>query len=228
MRGPLYPGPTMNRGVKVEMFETVDPETVKRKLRFDYMKARNDANFKSLEMFTTLLDHFEKPQISLHDMIQEATQIIHKQFRLRWVMIGLKSRTDGKYRYQVHTGMRDEAWKRQSSKAYKYEDFDMTEGYIAGEISELTRVYLEEDNPLPKEDEIVVNRPALLKLRRKNAEDTLEADFIDTLIVGSNNQLLGWIEYPGTLTGKFPDPVTIRYIEVIASIIAAAIHSGAR
>jgi hypothetical protein len=210
------------------MFQAVDPDTVKRKLRFDYMKARSEANFKSLDMFTTLLAHFEKPQMSLHDIIQEATQIIQKQFRLRWVMIGLKSTADGKYRYEVHSGMRDEAWKRQSSKMYKYEDFDMTDNYVAGEISKITRVYLEEDNPLPKEDEIVVNRPALLKMRRKLAEDTLEADFMDTLIVGPNNDLLGWIEYPGTLTGKFPDPLMIRYIEVAASIIAAAVHSGAR
>jgi hypothetical protein len=210
------------------MFQEVDPETVKRKLRFDYMKARNEASFKPLDLFTTLLAHFEKPQISLHDLIQEATQIIQKQFRLRWVMIGLKSRADGKYRYQVHTGMRDEAWKRQSSKVYKYEDFNMAGGYIAGEISKLSRVYLEEDNPLPKEDEIVVNRPALLKLRRRLAEDTLEADFLNTLIIGPDNDLLGWIEYPGTVTGKFPDSLTIRYIEVVASIIAAAIHSGAR
>jgi hypothetical protein len=210
------------------MFQAVDPETVKRKLRFDYMKAKNEASFKSLEVFTTLLEHFEKPQISLHDMIQEATQIIQKQFRLRWVMIGLKSRVDGKYRYEVHTGMRDDAWKRQSTKVYKYDDFNMTNNYIAGEISPLTRVYLEEDNPLPKEDEIVVNRPALLKQRRRLAEDTLEADFIDTLIVGPNKDLLGWIEYPGTLTNKFPDPLMIRYIEVVSSIIAAAIHSGAR
>jgi hypothetical protein len=218
----------IERGWWLELFQEVDPDTVKRKLRFDYMKARNEASFKSLDMFTTLLAHFEKPQISIRDMIQEATQIIQKQFRLRWVMIGLKSSADGKYRYEVHTGMRDEAWKRQSSKYYKYEDFNMTQGYIAGEISKLSRVYLEEDNPLPKEDEIVTNRPALLRMRRKLAEDTLEADFIDTLIVGPNNDLLGWIEYPGTLTGKFPDPLMIRYIEVIASIIAAAIHSGAR
>ena len=197
-------------------------------MRFDYMKARNEASFKSLDIFTTLLAHFEKTQMSLGDIIQEATQIIQKQFRLRWVMIGLKSKADGMYRYEVHSGMRDEAWKRQSTKVYKYDDFNMANNYVAGEISKLTRVYLEEDNPLPKEDEIVVNRPALLKLRRRLAEDTLEADFLDTLIVGTNNDLLGWIEYPGTITGKFPDPLMIRYIEVAASIIAAAIHSGAR
>ncbi len=81
------------------MSQTVNPEDVKRKLRFDYMKARNETNFKSLDVFTSLLAHFEKPRISLREMAQEATQGIHKQYRLRWVSIGLKSGTDGKYRY---------------------------------------------------------------------------------------------------------------------------------
>ena len=210
------------------MFQAVGPEEAKRKLRFDYMKARNDPTFKSLDVFTTLLAHFEKPQISIHDMIQEATLIIQKQYRLRWVMIGLRSKADGKYRYEVHTGMRDDAWKRQSSKVYKYEDFNMTDNYVAGEISKLTRVYLEEENPLPKEDEVVANRPVLLGSKRKLPEDTLEADFVDTLIMGPNDDLLGWIEYSGTFSGKFPDPLTIRHVEVAASIIAAAIQTGAR
>ena len=65
------------------MSQTVNPEDVKRKLRFDYMKARNEVNFKSLDMFTSLLAHFDKPRISLRDMIQEATQVIHKQCHLR-------------------------------------------------------------------------------------------------------------------------------------------------
>ncbi len=210
------------------MFQAVDPESVKRKMRFDYMKARSEANFKSLDLFPSLLAHLEKPHISLLEMVQSATQLIHKQFRLRWVMIGLKSETDGKYRYMVHTGMRDEAWKEQRSAVYKREDFSMTDYHIGGQISDLTRVYLEEENPISKQDEVVVNRPALLKLKRGLVEDTLEADFIDTLIVGPNKDLLGWIEYPGTLTGKFPDPITIKYIEVVACIIAAAIHSGAK
>ncbi len=210
------------------MPQGVDPSAVMRKLRFDYMRAKNDPNFKSCDMFTSLLAHLEKPRISLHDMVQEATQLIQKQFHLRWVVIGLRSGSDGKYRYEVQTGLRDEAWVGQRTAVYSYADFDMTSKHIGAEISNITRVYLEEDNPLVKEDEILANRPALLKLRRRSAEDVLEADFIDTMILGPNKDLLGWIEYAGTLTGKFPDSMAIKHIEVVASIIAAAICSGAR
>jgi hypothetical protein len=51
----------------------------------------------------------------------------------------------------------------------------------------------------------------------------LEADYIDTWIQGVNGRLLGWIEISGTRTGKLPDILTIKLIEVIASIIGVAL-----
>jgi hypothetical protein len=64
--------------------------------------------------------------------------------------------------------------------------------------------------------------------KRRTEDETLEADFIDTLILGPSDALLGWIEYGGTLTSKFPDPSVIRYIEVISSVLAAAITVNSR
>jgi hypothetical protein len=200
-------------------------ESVKRRLRFDYLKIRNDHASKTLEVYSQLLAHFLRPQMSAIALIQEATALIQKQFRLRWCMIGLREQ-DGFYRYLVMTGMRDDAWAKQRTKHYKLADFDLTAAnYKAGEISRLTRVYLEEENPLGKEDEGVVNRPALLRLKRRSDEDVLEADFIDTLIFGPEDDLLGWIEYSGTVTGKFPDALAIRHIEVISQILGAALAS---
>jgi hypothetical protein len=157
------------------------------------------------------------------NLIQEATLVIQKQFRFRWCMIGLRE-PDGWYRYLVNTGMREDSWARQKAKQYMLSDFDPNAvNYKAGEISKLSRVYLEEDNKLGKDDEGVVNRPALLHLTRKAEDDVLEADFLDTLIMGPGDELLGWIEYSGTVAGKMPDAMTIRHIEVISNILASAI-----
>jgi hypothetical protein len=208
------------------MVQTVSVDAVKRKLKFDYLKAKNDVESRNLDVFSHLLDHFLRPQLSISELMHDTATTIQKQFRLRWVMIGLKDRTDGKYRYMFMSGMRDEAWARQKTKSYKLEDFaPNSNGYKAGEISGLSRAYLEEENPLFDEDITVVNRPALLRSRRKSDDETLEADFIDTLIVGPGNELYGWIEYSGTVTGKFPDSITIRHVEVVSSILAAAIAS---
>jgi hypothetical protein len=206
-----------------KMPDAVDVESVKRKMRFDYIKARNESDSKALEGFSTLLSHFERPQLSIRDMIQDSANFLQRQFKLRWAMVGLKSSSDGLFRYEVQTGMRTEAWARQKAKAYKETDFDPRGSYKAGEISKLSRVYLEEENPLFKEDEGVVNRPVLLRTKRKEIDDTLEADFVDTLILGSHDELLGWLEYSGTLAGKLPEPMVIRHAEVAAAILGAAI-----
>jgi len=208
------------------MAQPVSVDSVKRKLKFDYLKVKNDSESKNLEVFVHLLDHFLRPQLSISELMHDTAVTMQKQFRLRWVMIGLRDKMDGKYRYMFMSGMRDEAWAKQKTKVYKLEDFaPNSNGYKAGEVSGLTRAYLEEENPLLNDDVNVVNRPALLRSRRKSEDETLEADFIDTLIIGPGNELYGWIEYAGTVTGKFPDSLTIRHIEVVASILSAAIAS---
>jgi len=208
------------------MAQPISVDSVKRRLKFDYLKVKNDTESKNLDVFSHLLDHFQRPQLSISELMHDAAVTLQKQFRLRWVMIGLKDRADGKYRYMFMAGMRDEAWAKQKMKSYKLEDFaPNSNGYKAGEISNLTRAYLEEENPLFNDDVNVVNRPALLRAKRKSEDETLEADFIDTLIVGPGSELYGWIEYAGTVTGKFPDSLTIRHIEVVATILSAAIAS---
>jgi hypothetical protein len=159
-------------------------------------------------------------------MIQDAANQIQKQFKLRYCMIGLKSLTDGMYYYEVNSGMRPSSWESQRTRKYKKEDFGLhTNAYNAAEISHITRVYLEEENPLGPTDMTVLNRPVLHGSRRKSDDDALEADFVDTLILGPGDDILGWIEYSGTVTGKFPDSVTIRNVEIAAAILAVALRS---
>jgi len=207
------------------LYPTVDPDTVKRKLKFDYLKAKGEPASRTLDGFAALLQHFQKPHLVIHDMAQDAATYIQKQFRLRWVLIGLRG-NDGMYRYDVMSGMRDEAWARHKAKVWAQADFMPATGrYNYGDISKISRVYLEELNPLYKEDEQAVNRPALLRSKRDSDETSLEADFIDALILGSKDELLGWIEYSGTIAGEFPDSWTMRSVEVISAIIGAAIAS---
>jgi len=219
---------TKARGSGNSMQKRVEPDAVKRRLKFDYMSSRTDPVAKNLEILTALISRLQRPQISIHDLLQEAADLIQRQFKLRFVMIGVKSKDDGLYRYEVMSGMRPEAWAGQKVRVYRLADFVTYDNYKAGEISKITRVYLEEENPLGKNDEVVVNRPALLKSLRQADDSTLEADFVDALIYGPGEELLGWIEYGGTFAGKFPDAIVMRNIEAIASVLAAAITIQSR
>lgn len=207
------------------MVTTVDKESVKRKLKFDYLRVKNHPDSKAIDGMAELLSCMFTPHMPTHEIIQKAANIIHHQYRLRWVMIGLRDPLDGMYKYQVHSGMRPDAWENQRAKIYTAEDFNLVVPgkYAASEISRLSRVYLEEDNPLGQEALGTVNRPVLLGARRKSDSDALEADFIDTLIIGPGNDFLGWIEYSGTVTGTYPDPMTIRHIELYSTILAVAL-----
>ncbi len=210
------------------MEESVDIEALKRRYKFDYLKTRNEPSSRTLDLYLTLLSDSQRPQMAIRDLTQEAANLIQKQFRFRWTLIGLKSQSDGLYRYEVQVGMRAEVWARQKARVYKVNDFDMKGNYKAGEISRLSRFYPEEENPLFNEDEGVANRPILLRTKRKTEDEALEADFIDTLILGPGDELMGWIEYGGTVAGKLPDIMTIRYIEIIAGILGAAMTAQAR
>ena len=213
-------------GREVVAISSIDPEIVKRSLRIDYLGARSENASKLMDGVAGLLAKFHRPPMMIRELCQDAANYIQRQFRLRWVMIGLRG-PDGIYRYELMAGMKADAWELQKARTYKKEDFALkVEGFFnAGEISKLTRVYLEEENPLDEEDLKKINRPFLLHSRRKSKDDTLEADFIDTLILDSSGDLLGWIEYSGTVTNKFPDAMTVRWVELIASVLAAAIST---
>ena len=60
-------------------------------------------------------------------------------------------------------------------------------------------------------------------MTRRSLDDCLEGDYIDTHILGKNDEILGWIELAGTTTMKLPDMSAIRWIEFIGQIIAAAV-----
>ncbi len=202
----------------------VTPDRVEISLKMAYLKSRRDPNSRILEGFVTLLEHFQKNHMALAALLQEAANLIRSQFTLRYVMIGLKGQ-DGTYKYEFMSGMRDDSWAAHKKKVYTLASFatSVPGWYSVGVISKLSRVYLEEKNPLGPGYETSVNRPALLSLQRSSIDTSLEADFFNTLIKGSKDELLGWIEYPGTVGGKLPDATVIRNVEVVASILGAAI-----
>lgn len=206
------------------MMGTLDPETVKRRLRFDYVRVKNEPGARAVDGITTLLGHFHRSHLNIVDLIQEASDIIQRQFRLKWVMIGIKDKNDGLFKYTVMTGMHPAVWDRQKKRIYRAEDFEQScEAYRFGEISDITRVYLQEENMLTSDDERkLVQRPALLESKRLSSNETLEADFIDTLIYGPGRTLLGWIEYSGTVANEFPQSAVLRQIEGYAAVLSAA------
>ncbi len=208
---------------------TVDHRTIPDKIKFEYSHGVRDHSQKTLEGVQALLSHFQDPQMDIDKMLNEAVNFIWRQFGIDNVAIGLRDPKDGLYRYKAMVGFRPDAVEAHKKIAYKREQFFEDVEYHGVTISRYTRIYLAEDNlPADGVERDAFNRPVLLTMKRTDPTDSLEGDYIDVGIYGPGNELVGWIEISGTRTMKLPDVATIRWVEVIASTIAAALTcSGA-
>lgn len=202
----------------------VDHRDIPHRLKFEYSHTLKDQTQKALESVQDLLEHFTRPVMDIKDLMQQVADNLRKQFGIDNVAIGLKGHQDGKYRYVVLSGLREEAAQTHLSLAYTIDEFYKDGDYNGTFISKYSKIFLAEDNEYRDIEKVAYNRPLLLGLKRRSLTDALEADYVDSFILGQDEELLGWIEISGTRTGKLPDAITIRWAETAAAIIGAALR----
>lgn len=202
---------------------TVDHRYIPGKMKLDYLHSIRDTNMKRLDGLQSLLVHFASAQLNIDALLQEAASLITRQAMIDSVSIGLRDPKDGLYRYRAMSGFRDDAIEAHKRIAYRKEQFFDDSEFIGADISRQSRLYLAEDNLLTESEQKAFNRPVLLTMKRRTATESLEGDYIDVRILGAFDDLLGWIEISGTRTMQLPDTAAIRWVEVIASIIGAAV-----
>lgn len=206
--------------------EEIAHDDIASKMKLNYLHGTRDANQRTLEVLLKLLETSRRKDLDIRALLQEAADVIHDQFRLRWVAIGLKNPRDGVFKYETLVGFREDALRARKKQTFVAEDFTGDAKYKGRVISEYSKMYFEEDKPYTEGSEATFNRPALLKSKRHGPDDALEADYLDVHIFGADKELLGWIETSGTILGKLPEVNVIKAIEVIASIIGASIVRG--
>ena len=204
----------------------IDPRTVADRIKFEYAHGARDSPQKTLECVQNLLSRLQDSNMDIEKLLVEAANFIWRQFGIDNVAIGLKDSKDGLYRYKAMVGFRPDALEAHKKIAYKKEEFFENGEYHGITISKYTRIYLAENNVPEGLERGAYNRPGLLTMKRVDSTDSLEGDYIDVGIYGRGDELVGWIEISGTRTLKLPDVTTIRWVEVIASTIAAALLCG--
>jgi len=204
----------------------IDQRTIPDRIKFNYSHSIMDPTQRTLEGLHTLLAHIQGSHTDLDKLLNEAAELIWRQFGIDNVAIGLRDPKDGLYRYRAMVGFRGDALEGHKSIAYREEQFYDSPEFHGVKIGKYSRMYLAEDNVPSEVERGAYNRPGLLKMSRKDLTESLEGDYIDTGIYGSGDELIGWIEISGTRTMKLPDLTTIKWVEVIASVIATALISS--
>ncbi len=199
-----------------------DSRAVSTKMRLDYLHGIGDPVLRKIDGIQSLLSQFRKPVLDIEALLQDAANQISKNLAIDNVAIGLRDPKDGLYHYRAMVGFREDAVEAHKKIVYRKEQFFDNPEYQGTDLSKQSRLYLAEDNDLTREKG-AFNRPGLLSSRRSTVSQSLEGDYIDVKILGPYDDLLGWIEISGTRTMQLPDTATVRWVEMIASIVALAV-----
>lgn len=89
-------------------------------------------------------------------------------------------------------------------------------------LGKITRFYPVEC--LPENQTQHFNRPYSLKGKRVSSDEFREGDYIDVLLYGAGEELIGWIEVSAPKDGKMPSRGAIRWLEIIADVCSMIIQ----
>jgi hypothetical protein len=205
------------------MTQSVDHESIGRQLKREYSLSYTDQVARIMSGIQTLCAHLEKKDLDVKALLTDAGNQISQLFGIREVSIGLKDPADGMFRYEVMVGVRDDAEQALRRLVYTSDDFGESSSYKGWMISKYSKLFLAEDKPYSNGEKESYSRQFLLGSKRRSANECLEEDYLDVLICGMEDELLGWIEISGTRTGNLPDSNTIKWIELISRIIGIAL-----
>jgi len=164
-----------------------------------------------------------KPKHDSRQLVDYSAKLIFKQFHIKEVAIGLRSSSDGRFRYVAMQGMRANIWAQHTGLSYGHDSFFSNSKYKGTLISKLTKLLLAEDEPYDEVEKKTYNEHLMRSSKRRTPDDSIEGDYLDTLIYGIDGGLIGWIEISGTWDDKLPSASAIRAIEIIANLMGIAL-----
>lgn len=174
----------------------------------------------AMESFLAIASSKEKP---LHLILAEVAKTIHRTFDFQYVDIAIRDRRDGLYKYQIAIGLTPEAEKALLQTTYTASDlFDET-NFPSTSVSNFTRFYMQESAPFKPVEIATYARPKMLTQARKSPDDMMEGDYINIFVHGRMREILGYIEVGTTRSGKLPSKNTIRWLELMASLLGTII-----
>jgi hypothetical protein len=202
----------------------VSAKDVALKMRIDYLRGLKDQTTRNLDAVCKLCKMFEQPVLDVDSFIREAAGEISKLFSIDAVAVGVRDPKDKLYKYRVVIGLDEETAESYRNLRYTREEILDPTTYPNYEISERTRIFLSEDHPYAKGEEFTYRRPGMIGMKRYTVTDSLEADYLDSFFYDSSGEILGYVEVSGTKMKKLPDTTTIKWIELISSLIGAAVR----
>ena len=193
-------------------------------IRDRYSPIPRDENEKVMDGVQKLMLIARDQTLSLKAFLDETGRLIHRLFDFREIAIGMKSKDDDYFRYEVLIGFSSDAQRARNKSTYTDDDMLDSKKYPNGiVITKKTEFMIVESQPYKPGEEDTFNRPNQLAKERSSIEDFIEGDYIMLYFFGRRDEVIGWVELSGTRSSKMPSRSTMRWLELISSIIASVI-----
>ncbi|MCU0852363.1 MAG: hypothetical protein MUC90_03785 [Thermoplasmata archaeon] len=201
----------------------IGPEAIKMKVKMDYARLQKDPGIRALDSILELMAHLKKPSVDVRYLIDDALKLMYRQLHIKEITVGLRDPSDGLFRYVAQQGVRDEIWEGHRQLTYKADAFTGRGKWKGTVISKNSILYLVEDQPYADGEKNTYQEHLSQVSKRRTMEDSIEGDYLDVHITGANGEILGWFEASSMWDGKLPSANTIRWMELIADIVAIAL-----
>lgn len=193
--------------------------TIAADLKKEYNSLTGTDEIRMMQGLQSLID-LNSNKHSLKSMLHEAAMILHRLFPFRELSIGIKSPSDGLYRYVELIGFAPAAKNEHLKLNYTYDQMVDQEAYPYITISKYTAFRYAEHPSVEVLERDAFSRPSLLSAQRKSKDEMLEADYFDIYMFDHKDTLIGWIEVAQPKDGIIPSMRTIRWLEMFAIVLS--------
>ncbi|MEM4265140.1 MAG: zinc ribbon domain-containing protein [Thermoplasmata archaeon] len=184
-----------------------------------------DPNERVMDQIEKLMLKGTDPKETIDSFLLHAGTLIYRLFGISEVAIALKDPSENRFRYRLFFGMRKESEDAYRKISYTLEQTTSTTEYPRIRLSEYVDFFPSEYRPYIEGELDTFNRPSKLEMKRKSPTEMIEGDYFCVYFYGlTKNDILGWFELARTLNGKMPPRETLKWLEMLASIVGRIVH----
>jgi len=164
------------------------------------------------------------PPVTVKSVMHEAALAIYRTFMFQEISIGLKSESDGRYRYMEFLGLPKPIEEALRKLSYDLDEFFNQRDYPSIWLSKVTELCITEENPQLEIEKDTYDPATFLGRVRKSPDEFIEGDYFDISMFDMNGVLVGWIEISKPLRNKMPSIQAISRLELFASVLSVLLQ----
>ena len=201
-------------------------EQVEKAIRQQLTQYATNEDSKALDGLMKFLITAQVQPMTDASIIHEAAWAIFRTFSFKEVAIGLKSESDGLYRYEEFVGMTKVMEDALRKMAYTRDEYFSQKEYPSIRLSKVTELCIVEDNPGLESERDTYDPATFTAGSRESPDDFKEGDYMDIAMHTPTDELIGWIEVSKPAHGKLPSMAVIKRLELFAAAVSILVQNA--